>query len=481
MMRAPRCSAIRRPPMSIGAGLLVIVLLAAGLPCALVAQGRGHLAGEYGLWVTERGSGLHVGWLTETAVPGVLEVLRNGKLLHRIETPKSEAHEADFSRPRDGPLVLRYGTLTRPGGRGRYATTVYLSRREARSRDVLGGVDSLFVVGDVHGAYDPLRKLLEANGLVDARGRWTGGHKRVVFVGDLFDRGPDATKLLWFLYRLEHEADRAGGGVHVMLGNHETMVFTGDLRYTSPKERLIASLHRTTYTKLYDIRASVLGRWLRARPGLMKVGRVLLVHGGVTPSWDAYTVRSFNDSLRTFLAEDFFYYLKALSDPSDSSAVLVVDSSSVRRFPSSHVIVMDTAVVRRRLDFFFSDTSVFWYRGYLKPARVPRVPGTASDGSAVDSVSKATEAALALREADLSRVLKTYDVDLQVVGHTTGATIRSRFGGRLIDVDLDEPATEMLLLVRDGSGGYRAYRCTDEGVVGPPTVDDPAVGAGERE
>ena len=53
--------------------------------------------------------------------------------------------------------------------------------------------------------------------------------------------------------------------------------------------------------------------------------------------------------------------------------------------------------------------------------------------------------------------------------------MQSRYGGRLIGVDLADPATEMALLVRDGRGGYDAFRYTLDGLAGPlpegPTGD----------
>lgn len=431
--------------------LLLCACLAGPGPGRLEAQL--HLAGEYGLWVTERGPDLHVGWLTEETVPGVLEVMRDGERLHRFETPPAQGHSADFPRPDDGPLVLRYGALDDDGaGPGRVdTTTVYLTRKEEAPPGVLTGVDSLFAVGDVHGEYDHLLGLLRGAGLVDADGRWSGGRKHVAFLGDLFDRGPDVTRALWFLYRLEREAARAGGGVHVVLGNHETMIFTNDLRYVSSKERLVAEMHGTTYPRLFDIRHSILGRWLASRPGLMEVDGALLAHGGVTPAYARYAVREFNDSLRTFLGEDFFYYLDEIFDPEDTTAALVGDSSLVGRLPVEHVVVMDTVAAQRRLDFVFADTSVFWFRGYVQS----------------DTLSDA-----------LGEVLDRYDAVVHVVGHTAGATVRSRYGGRLLAVDLNDPATEMVLLVRDGAGGYRTVRYTEEGPAGAVPAEGEPGGRG---
>lgn len=399
-----------------------------------------RVSGEYGLWVAERDGELHVAWLTDEPSPGVLDVVREGNRLHRFETPAGQSHSAAFARPADGPLLLRYGELVEDEGSPGtlHSTTIHLAGRVTPPESVLTGVDSLFAVGDVHGEYETLLRLLRNAGLVDAEGRWTGGRKHVAFLGDLFDRGADVTRTLWFLYRLEREAARAGGGAHVLLGNHETMVFTDDLRYVSPKEGLLATLHGTTYPSLFDLRESVLGRWLGTRPGLMKVDGALLAHGGVGPGYAAYGVEEFNDSLRVFMAEDLFYYMGPIFDRSDTTAALVPDSTLVDLVRAEHVVVMDSVAAQRRLDFFFDEASVFWFRDYV----------------ATDTLGTV-----------LDRVLERNDAEVHVVAHTPVETVQTRYGGRLIAVDMAEAATEMLLLVRGEDGSYRPWRY---GLDGPP-------------
>jgi len=85
--------------------------------------------------------------------------------------------------------------------------------------------------GDVHGAYDELVALLRTTGLVGEDLKWTGGTTVAVSLGDLLDRGPDSRRVMDLLMRLQGEAQAAGGRLHVILGNHETMNLLGDLRY----------------------------------------------------------------------------------------------------------------------------------------------------------------------------------------------------------------------------------------------------------
>lgn len=72
----------------------------------------------------------------------------------------------------------------------------------------------LDIVGDVHGEIDALNDLLAALGY-DTHGRHPAGH-RLVFVGDLCDRGPDSIAVM---ERVGELVDR--GLAQCVLGNHE--------------------------------------------------------------------------------------------------------------------------------------------------------------------------------------------------------------------------------------------------------------------
>ena len=49
-------------------------------------------------------------------------------------------------------------------------------------------------------------------------------------VGDQLDRGDNELRILYFLERLQKEALEAGGALHVLNGNHETMNVEGRFR-----------------------------------------------------------------------------------------------------------------------------------------------------------------------------------------------------------------------------------------------------------
>lgn len=385
------------------------MLLCAAGAVALVAaapQAEPDLAGEAGLFVWEKSDSVVVQWITASAVPGFLRATSD-KHAYQVRTDSGVAHRAAFPA-RDAVFALEYGSVA-AGDRHR----TVIDRTVHRPRVELPAADSVYVLGDTHGEYDSVVRLLKHAGLVDAELQWTGGHKQLVLLGDVMDRGADVTKLFWLLYRLEREAEQQHGGVQMMLGNHEIMVMLGDLRYVHDKEQQIARLHQVGYARLFDPRASILGRWLTSKPSVIKLDRLLFAHGGISSDYAGFTVKALADSVNANVKRELFYA------QADSSARIVVDSVTLARFE----------------DFFFGERSIFWYRGYAR------------------SDSLGTE---------LDHVLQRFGADTHLIGHTAQPQIHYKYGGKLIAVHPKQPGTEMLLLAREKKG-YRAERITLDG------------------
>jgi Calcineurin-like phosphoesterase len=82
----------------------------------------------------------------------------------------------------------------------------------------------LWIVGDPQGYLEQLSRVLRSAGLLDASGAWAGGEQQVAVLGDLVDRGPQGLGVIELLMRLQGEAARAGGAVHVVVGNHDVQL-----------------------------------------------------------------------------------------------------------------------------------------------------------------------------------------------------------------------------------------------------------------
>jgi len=96
-------------------------------------------------------------------------------------------------------------------------------------------VDNICVISDIHGNFESYITLLKGASVIDGNLRWKFGKGHLVILGDIFDRGEKVTEILWHVFDLEKQALGAGGRVHLILGNHELMVLSGDLRYIHEK------------------------------------------------------------------------------------------------------------------------------------------------------------------------------------------------------------------------------------------------------
>lgn len=241
--------------------------------------------------------------------------------------------------------------------------------------DTLPDPGRILAVSDIHGGFDALLALLKAQKVVDAGLRWTFGKGHLVIIGDVFDRGSQVTECLWFLRALEVAARKSGGAVHFILGNHEAMVMGGDLRYLHPKY-VRAPQGLPAYPELYGP-ASELGRWLRSRQSLLKLGPFLFVHGGPSPALldQGLDLKATNQAVR-----------QALGRPARALEGLAA--------------------------FLLGEAGPHWYRGL--------VPGTTN---------------LDADEADLQRMLRTYGVKAFVIGHTTLDRLTPLHGGRVFAID----------------------------------------------
>jgi hypothetical protein len=142
-------------------------------------------------------------------------------------------------------------------------------------------VEKQFVVSDIEGNFKAFRTLLQANNIIDKDYNWTFGNGHLVLTGDFVDRGDMVTEVLWLIYSLEDKAKAAGGYVHFVLGNHEIMNMSGDIRYVHPKYLQTAAALNEKFVNLYGDKTE-LGQWMRTKNVVQVVGDVLYVHGGIS-------------------------------------------------------------------------------------------------------------------------------------------------------------------------------------------------------
>jgi len=252
-------------------------------------------------------------------------------------------------------------------------------------------VERIFSVSDVEGEYENLVTLLQANGVIDQHNHWSWGTGHLVFVGDMVDRGDKVTETLWLIHQLEREAALEGGCVHPLLGNHETMILAGDLRYIHDKYKLVARKHGISYRDLFA-EDSEFGRWLRSKNTILKINDLLFVHGGISPS----------------LLE-----LELGLDEINSLIRSAIDKRWTRRYDDN-------------IGLLYGGQGPIWYRGYF------------------DDPKATTD--------EVQEILDFYNAQSIVVGHTVVDSIQKLYEGRVtaIDVTLTDPTLTQALLCEDG-------------------------------
>ncbi|MCB0587937.1 MAG: metallophosphoesterase [Phaeodactylibacter sp.] len=194
-------------------------------------------------------------------------------------------------------------------------------------------VSRVAAVSDIHGQYGLLIRLLTAHQIIDNDGNWAFGQGHLVVLGDIFDRGDEVTSLLWFIYKLEKQAEKAGGMVHYLLGNHEIMALKGDLRYINKKYRYTMAAMGMPYDKLFGP-DTYLGRWLRSKPVAISINKTAFVHAGFS---------------KTLLS-------------------LGLNFDAINSLFREHIIDQpeDSILADPYLAFLYSEDGPVWYRGYFE-------------------------------------------------------------------------------------------------------------------
>ena len=121
-----------------------------------------------------------------------------------------------------------------------------------RLPNILPATRRIIVIGDIHGDFAELINCLVLAGLINSQHNWIGGDTVVVQVGDQIDscrpninndchrqhlEGDKAEdiKILKFMTNLHNEAIKFNGAIYSLVGNHEIMNSSNDMRYVSYK------------------------------------------------------------------------------------------------------------------------------------------------------------------------------------------------------------------------------------------------------
>jgi hypothetical protein len=351
----------------------------------------------------------------------------------------------------------------------------------------------IIAIGDVHGSLDGLQRILARAGLVDAQGRWTGGKAVLVQTGDFTDRGPRVRGAIELLMGLQRQAKRAGGAVHVLLGNHEALnllIETRDVAHDAlaefadggserrrlaeydqyaalsaerarlfveapavyrppPREQWLAENPPGLIEYLEALGpASRIGRWIRSLPVVVKVGDTIFMHAGIDPARAPDRLEQVNRDVRREL-ERFDRLRRELLNrgwitPTFRLSQIIAAATYARAVEPDNPAWAPEAVPD--LSWALLDPGgPLWYRGFA------------------DENADAATAVVPL--------LEKYSVARFVVGHSTVVTgrILPRFSGRVILIDTG-------MLARHYRGRPSAVEISDGRIAA--IYEDGAVGLG---
>jgi len=210
------------------------------------------------------------------------------------------------------------------------------------------GIEKIVAIGDIHGDYKNFVKILKGTKLIDDKLQWTGGKVHLVQTGDIMDRGPEAKKAFDLLIKLEKGAEKAGGKIHALIGNHEEMNILGTafnreryvtvdqfisflpdeyrekkdkdfrkkIKENASKEMVSDSSldnnlrdywkdlikndqeARKKYTNTFNKKY---GKWILEHNAVIKINDIIFVHGGISEKYSSMKLEDINNLLRTEL------------------------------------------------------------------------------------------------------------------------------------------------------------------------------------
>lgn len=86
---------------------------------------------------------------------------------------------------------------------------------------------TIYALGDIHGDFERMSRLLRTGGVVDGHGAWAARDSVLIVTGDMIDKGPRGVEVLRYLAALRKTAPAQGGQVILLAGNHEAEFMAG--------------------------------------------------------------------------------------------------------------------------------------------------------------------------------------------------------------------------------------------------------------
>lgn len=197
----------------------------------------------------------------------------------------------------------------------------------------------IIAIGDIHGNLRDTIKIFLAAKLINKKGEWIAKPQNtiVIQIGDQLDScrptndnlcGLDDTSnnnllkgdlaVFKFFYKINKKAEKKGGKVISLIGNHELMNIMGDLRYISKNDikyitklKILNKNFKMSDKELYEFRkllfkrGNYLAKYIACtRQSAIIIGKNLFIHAGLLPELaKKYKINEINTLIRAWLLD----------------------------------------------------------------------------------------------------------------------------------------------------------------------------------
>jgi hypothetical protein len=294
----------------------------------------------------------------------------------------------------------------------------------------IDGVSRIVAVGDVHGAYAELVRILRAANVIDGRDRWAGGATYLVQMGDVLDRGADSRRAMDLLRRLERDATKSKGRVIALIGNHETMRLGGAAAGHPPgqgflRDMNLAEVDAFRTGRSTELRDAVRAQWIEQEKQRAKAAGTAFDEPALVARFDASAPPGFLEMTQAFSEKgDYGRWIRGHQAAAQINGILFLHGGvSPRVAPlgceginsgiaADLTTAFSTFVEAPLTTLAGAEDGPLWYRGLAQEDETAFAP-------------------------EVDKILEAAHARAIVIGHTVTATgrITPRFGGRVVQID----------------------------------------------
>lgn len=223
------------------------------------------------------------------------------------------------------------------------------------THELLPPVEGYDLIGDVHGCAITLERLLQKLGYRKIQGVYQHAKRRVIFLGDILDRGPRIREAMLLVHSMVQK-----GSAHMVLGNHEhnaitycTKVknsLTDEFEFLRPHTPANARLIAETLDQFanYSDDWKDMLKWLRTVPLFMEFGSAKdqnlfrVVHA----CWDHEVVARHKSDYGDGRFDEHFLHQSALSHTAESNTMQLLTRGMVFPLPDGVTVTTHDGYTR---------------------------------------------------------------------------------------------------------------------------------------